>query len=136
MNINSSLRKKYTLVFVFQALFFVLVAGYFYYATLFLDQKLQDFSRVYSPSIAAVTAADRDLYQARLAEALLFQGELSPSKFESLNKDSIKNAQQAFDGMQTFVTLMSEQNSDLSHLASFRQVHSGWQTQHEKVFSW
>lgn len=135
MNINSSLRRKYTLVFVFQALFFVFVAGYFYYATLFLDQKLQDFSRVYSPSIAAVTAADRDLYQARLAEALLFQGELSPSKFESLNKDSIKNAQQAFDGMQTFVTLMSEQNSDLSHLASFRQVHSGWQTQHEKVFS-
>ncbi|MPW28184.1 HAMP domain-containing protein [Agarivorans sp. B2Z047] len=135
MNINSSLRRKYTLVFVFQALFFVFVAGYFYYATLFLDQKLQDFSRVYSPSIAAVTAADRDLYQARLAEALLFQGELSPSKFESLNKDSIKNAQQAFDGMQTFVTLMSEQNSDLSHLASFRQVHSGWQTQHENVFS-
>ncbi|WP_411994458.1 methyl-accepting chemotaxis protein [Agarivorans sp. DSG3-1] len=135
MNINSSLRRKYTLVFVFQALFFVFVAGYFYYATLFLDQKLRDFSRVYSPSIAAVTAADRDLYQARLAEALLFQGELSPSKFESLNKDSIKNAQQAFDGMQTFVTLMSEQNSDLSHLASFRQVHSGWQTQHENVFS-
>ncbi|WP_052880475.1 methyl-accepting chemotaxis protein [Vibrio coralliirubri] len=134
MNKGFTLRKKYTLLFALQALIFTLVASFFIYSVSYLDGKLSAFSSVYTSSVAAVTSADRDLYQARLAEVLLFEADLTNEKLASLVKDSTKNAQQAYDGMESFLLLMHGEKADLSSFSSFDSIYQQWKQAHIQTF--
>ncbi|WP_299141932.1 Tar ligand binding domain-containing protein [uncultured Vibrio sp.] len=134
MNKGFTLRKKYTLLFSLQALVFTLVASFFIYSVSYLDGKLSAFSGVYTSSVAAVTAADRDLYQARLAEVSLFEADLTTEKLATLVKESTKNAQQAYDGMETFLRLMQGESADLSYLRSFDATYQQWKQAHTQTF--
>lgn len=134
MNKGFTLRKEYTLLFSLQALVFTLVASFFIYSVSYLDGKLSAFSGVYTSSVAAVTAADRDLYQARLAEVSLFEADLTTEKLATLVKESTKNAQQAYDGMETFLRLMQGESADLSYLRSFDATYQQWKQAHTQTF--
>jgi len=89
------------------------------------------FSHSFNPAISAVINADRDLYQARVAEldAVIKGNVKSRTSFE-------ENAQQAFDRMQKYKNILADHPKILSKLDKFEPAFDAWKMSADEVFKY
>lgn len=129
--IKKSMRAKLSLamVLVTASLLLVVVSGNI--LTQNLESGLRTFGGNYLPSISTILNADRDLYQARVAQMNYLLGQ---DKQSSL-KDFEENAQQAFDRMQKYRDLMSDYPEILAKLDQFDSTFTTWKSSSMQVFS-
>ncbi|NYS59668.1 methyl-accepting chemotaxis protein [Vreelandella salicampi] len=127
---------KYTLAFigVAAALIIVVVAE-----TLLLNnvrQSMMAFRTAFSPAITAVLNADRDLYQARVAELTVLEHPPGSEAAESDFADYQENADQAHARMQNFMQKLSEYPEVMVGLESFEARFDAWKAASQQVFDY
>lgn len=93
-----------------------------------IEEDAQTFPTEFMPALSEVLNADRDLYQARVAELHIIQGSLDGYENE-LNE----NAKQAYDRFNAYLKLMSEYPEVSSRLSNFRSRYDAWQQNVQKV---
>jgi len=128
-----SIRVKYTLIFCSIALFFVLLMMMNFLLVSKTERSLVFFGENFNPAISAVINADRDLYQAKVAEqqALLNIDSLDSQKHYQSYQE---NAQQAYDRMLKYQVLMADYNDVIAKLVGFEPAFNAWKSDVEKVF--
>lgn len=129
-----SIRVRYTLIFCSIAVFFVVLLAMNSRLINKTEHSLKLFGENFNPAISSVINADRDLYQAKVAEqqALLNNNNASTQKhYESYQE----NAKQAYDRMMTYQALMAEYKDILDKLNGFGVAFETWQKNTEEVFN-
>lgn len=127
--IQKSIRAKLTLAIGLVTLLLLVI--YITYSS--LTHKLNDgadtFGFRYLPSISAILNADRDLYQAYVAQ-LKYKDTRSKDELESFQE----NAQQAKDRMYKYKELMANYSDVQQKLQSFDQQFNSWKQESERFF--
>lgn len=85
------------------------------------------------PAQGVVLNADRDLYQALTAQQARLMTDDS-SQHEALLKDFNENADQAYERMHSFMTLMAAYPQITAQLTGFDAQFTQWRTQAAQVF--
>jgi methyl-accepting chemotaxis protein len=131
MNLQS-IRTKYTAAFLAVALVMAISGIYSSSLISTLSASSSEFSQKFNPAISAVINADRDLYQARVAELaiLIDQGSLKDNR-ESYEE----NAQQAFDRMYVYLDLLSAYPDIIEQFKGFDAAYNQWKSASSQVFS-
>ncbi|WP_375750714.1 methyl-accepting chemotaxis protein [Vibrio sp. HN007] len=127
--IKKSIRAKLTLSIGIVTLLLLVV--YITYSSLThkLNYGVDSFGFRYLPSISAILNADRDLYQAYVAQ-LKYKDTQAASERDSFDE----NAQQAKDRMYKYKELMKEYSEVQSKLESFDQRFNSWKQESENFF--
>ena len=134
MNINL-IRVRYTLIFSSLAVFFIVLVVMNYSLVSKTEQSLVRFGSNFNPAISSVINADRDLYQAKVAELEMLASEPNSQQAKDNYKDYQENAKQAFDRMQKYKQLMSEYPDVLAKLTQFETSFKDWSAQSNQVFT-
>ena len=134
MNFNS-IKTKYGAVFFGLAGFFILSLILNFSLISRTENGMTQLGQTFNLSISAVLNADRDLYQARVAELEAIAAGNNTNIVDSAYQDYNENAQQAFDRMQKFASLMADYPETLRHMAKFRDSYRRWKDSSEQVFS-
>ncbi|GGB15776.1 methyl-accepting chemotaxis protein [Agarivorans gilvus] len=129
----SSLRFKYSLVFALNAMMLIVVSLIGYNVGVNTTNNLRSIENKVLPAIAAVLNADRDLYQARVAELDMLAGD--QADFQGFQADYQENAQQALDRMLKFQALLADYPQAAQGLESFQQRFQSWKQQSSEVFA-
>ena len=122
---------KYGVTFVFVALAMILVMAMDAMLVNSVKSRMQDFSGAFSVAISAVLNADRDLYQARLAEVSYLAQDASPELRASFDE----NAEQAYDRMQVFAQEMEDYSEVMVALEGFSTRYATWAETAAQVFA-
>lgn len=96
--------------------------------------RLNTFIENYIPAMSATLNADRDLYQARVAQMEYVLTPASAEKRRQLRASFEENAQQAYDRMQSYAQSMQNHPSLTSHLEDFETLYSDWRTVSTQAF--
>ena len=128
---NNLLRVRYTIAFGLVA-FVMAVSGVLSYQLITLQKSFSfEFSQKFNPAISAVINADRDLYQARVAElSILIDATVISDAFDSYQE----NAQQAFDRMKSYMNLLQNYPDVVGQLNGFDSAFNNWKETSSKVF--
>lgn len=132
MNLHS-VRFKYSAAFGAIALFLILLTVFNNALISRTEAALDLFGQKFNPAISAVLNADRDLYQARVAEQQIL---LSPPRSEAAvaaKAAYLENAQQALDRMNKYKSLMADYPDILRKLAGFEASYEAWLENSGKV---
>ncbi|WP_220718735.1 methyl-accepting chemotaxis protein [Agarivorans litoreus] len=132
MNVKS-LRFKYSLIFAVNALLLILVSLIGFNVGKSTYNSLLTIEENILPALAAVLNADRDLYQARVAE--LEALDAPSSALAGLIDDYQENAKQAHQRMQKFKELLSDYPGATQGLQSFEQKFNQWKKPSNEVFT-
>ncbi|MPW29264.1 HAMP domain-containing protein [Agarivorans sp. B2Z047] len=132
MNVKS-LRFKYSVIFAVNALLLILVSLIGFNVGKSTYSSLLTVEENILPALAAVLNADRDLYQARVAE--LEALEAPSSALAGLMDDYQENAEQAHQRMQKFKELLSDSPEATQSLQSFEQRFNQWKKPSTEVFA-
>ncbi|GAA0814095.1 methyl-accepting chemotaxis protein [Colwellia asteriadis] len=135
MNFNK-IRVRYTAAFCTIAAFFIILLLLNYRLIIKTEQSLMIFGENFNPAVSAVLNADRDLYQAKVAEqnALAAFG-AEKSVIDVDYKDYQENAQQAYDRMKKYQQLMAAYPDSLLKLQQFDSAFKDWRGASEQVFN-
>ncbi|MBU2894213.1 methyl-accepting chemotaxis protein [Colwellia sp. D2M02] len=135
MNFNK-IRVRYTAAFCTITAFFIILLLLNYRLIIKTEQSLMIFGENFNPAVSAVLNADRDLYQAKVAEqnALAAFG-AEKSVIDVDYKDYQENAQQAYDRMKKYQQLMAAYPDSLLKLQQFDSAFKGWRGASEQVFN-
>lgn len=119
--INNNIRFKLSLSMGMVSVSLLLV--YFAYGLLIskLNDGVTNFGHSYMPALSSILNADRDLYQAYVAQLEYLQ---APSA--TLKSDFTENAQQATDKMNVFRNKLQNQPELLSSLSQFDRLYNTW----------
>jgi len=119
--INNNIRFKLSLSMGMVSVSLLLV--YFAYGLLIskLNDGVTNFGHSYMPALSSILNADRDLYQAYVAQLEYLQ---APSA--ALKSDFTENAQQATDKMNVFRNKLQNQPELLSSLSQFDRLYNTW----------
>ncbi|MDO6684594.1 MULTISPECIES: methyl-accepting chemotaxis protein [unclassified Agarivorans] len=129
----TSLRFRYSVIFAVNALLLILVSLIGFNVGKSTSHNLLTVEEKILPALAAVLNADRDLYQARVAE--LEALEADEKDYQSLFENYQENAQQAKDRMQKFNDLLSDYPDSTQGLESFTQRFNRWMKDSTQVFT-
>ncbi|UPW17699.1 methyl-accepting chemotaxis protein [Agarivorans sp. TSD2052] len=132
MNVKS-LRFRYSLIFAVNALLLITVSLIGFNVGKSTSISLATVEENILPALASVLNADRDLYQARVAE--LEAIEAKPEERAAFLASYQENAQQAQQRMQKFKDLLSAYPSATQGLDSFGQRFSQWEKHSSEVFT-
>lgn len=129
-----SISVKYSVAFISVALALLIIFIVDLLLVNSVQHRMLEFSQRFGPATAAVINADRDLHQARIAEAEYVL--VSPESRESVELKATfeENAQQALDGMHRFKEIMQQQPHILEQLALFDTLFNQWKTTSNAVF--
>ncbi|BCE02689.1 methyl-accepting chemotaxis protein [Marinicellulosiphila megalodicopiae] len=130
-----SLRSKFTFIFAFVALSIMVVAIVDYRLSHFTFAKLQVFSSKFTPATSAILNADRDLYQARLAQEQILSLKPSSPEYSELKSTIEENAIQAYDRMHVFLDLMTEYTAVTNQLETYESVFTDWHSTSKELLS-
>ncbi|SEL84990.1 methyl-accepting chemotaxis protein [Halomonas daqiaonensis] len=117
---------KYTLAFIGVALALLIVFAADALLVNSIKQRMTTFSGAFNPAISAVLNADRDLYQARLAERELLDEAPGSEAAEAWRQDHLENAAQAQERMEAFLDLLSDYPTITQALGEFEARFSKW----------
>ena len=127
---NLSIKIKYSIPLAI-ALFSLIAITYAnYMLTDKLERNANIFPNQYMPAINSVLNADRDLYQARVAEIQMVN---APSIEQNFIDDFRENAQQAKDRFNNYRGLMKDYPDILASLNNFDTLYRVWFEEVEKV---
>ncbi|WP_221074526.1 methyl-accepting chemotaxis protein [Agarivorans aestuarii] len=132
MNVKS-LRFKYSVVFAVNALLLILVSLIGFNVGKSTYNSLVTVEEKILPALAAVLNADRDLYQARVAELEALKA--PSSAIAGLIDNYQENAEQAQQRMQKFKDLLSDYPAATQGLLSFEQKFNQWKKPSSEVFT-
>ncbi len=93
------------------------------------------FGETFNPAISAVINADRDLYQARVAELQALYPDVNPEGIAAAKVDLDENAQQALDRMNKYKQLLKAYPDILQNLSGFDSAYKNWLDEVNKVFT-
>lgn len=93
----------------------------------------KDLGNQFIPAVSKVLNADRDLYQARLAQLNYLSAEDSATQ-RALKDTFNENNQQAKDRYSDYLSLTDDQNIDRQKLAGFQQAMSRWESSSQAYF--
>ncbi|MCJ8318247.1 MAG: methyl-accepting chemotaxis protein [Colwellia sp.] len=133
MNINL-IRVRYTLIFSSLALFFIILVVMNFSLVSMTEESLVRFGSNFNPAISAVINADRDLYQAKVAELEMLASEPNSQQAREHYKSYQENAEQAFDRMKKYKQLMSLYPDVLAKLTKFESSFKQWEKESNEVF--
>lgn len=88
------------------------------------------FPREFMPALSAVLNADRDLYQARVAELEIIYGS---GDFAAQKQDFEENAQQAMDRFNLYKAKMAPYPEVLSEISQFNRLYESWYSNASRV---
>ena len=131
---QTSIKIKYSIIFSVIALFIVLLAVMNSRLINKIESELISFSDNFNPAISAVLNADRDLYQARVAELKALSSAPGSEQANNYQKDYEDNAQQAYDRMLSYKNDMKAFPQIISQLTEFDTAFNNWKDASEKVF--
>lgn len=126
---------KYGVAFAGVALSLVVVVTVNFMLVNAVKERMLAFSGVFNVAISDVLNADRDLYQARVAEVALLSSDTSASDREASLADFEENAQQAYDRMQEFADRMTPYPDVVASLEEFESRFTAWRNTAEQVFT-
>lgn len=125
---------KYAVVFVGVALSLLIVFATGVMLVHLLKRRMAEFSGPFSEATSLVLNADRDLYQARVAELEYLNLSPDSSAAKKALSDYRENAQQAHDRMQKFMQTMAGYPAVVASVDGFRQRYDRWQSESQKIF--
>ncbi|MDT0603692.1 methyl-accepting chemotaxis protein [Thalassotalea castellviae] len=99
------------------------------------EDSLVRFGSNFNPAISAVINADRDLYQAKVAELKVLNEGISSGNIEQNYADYQENAKQALDRFNKYKQLMSDYPDVNIQLKGFDASYNLWLTESNQVFS-
>jgi len=134
MDINK-IRVKYTLALCSIAFFFIILVSMNYLLVAKTEQGLAYFGSNFNPAISAVINADRDLYQAKVAELNVLQSSPSNQKIAAFYAEYEENAKQAYDRMLLYKKLMAMYPENIRQLNRFDSAFKAWKQESDKVFA-
>ena len=129
-----SIRAKAAFGLVLLTLFILTIGSLNYMALEKMQGNTDLFAARLMPALGLVLNADRDLYQALVAQQQLLLGG-DPQVTAALTKDFAENADQAHERMQSYLKLMSQFPEISSQLDGFEGQYQTWRKQAEQVFA-
>lgn len=135
---NNPLNKisvKYAVAFIGVALSLTVLIVADFFLVHSVRDRMTEFSGTFNPAISAVLNADRDLYQARVAELEYLQADPDSDDARALYDDYEENAQQAYDRMHEFAELLAGYPEIIGSLSGFETLFGSWAEQSEQVFT-
>ncbi|AIY66791.1 methyl-accepting chemotaxis protein [Pseudoalteromonas piratica] len=129
-----SIRVRYTSLFCSVALIFVV----FIILNSLLISKTKNalikLGNTFNPAISNVINADRDLYQARVAN-LLSLDKSNQSNLAKYKATFDENAQQALDRMNNYQKLMRDYPDIISSISGFQSSYNNWLSASNDIFT-
>jgi methyl-accepting chemotaxis protein len=129
---NLSFRTKLTIPLVLIASLALIIALMGIFNVRSLSDVSQKIARHYLPATDYLIEADRDLYQALVAERSMLFVDVADKKFSSLVKMHQENIQQAHDRVGKYAKLLTN-NETRPLLEKFFTLHREWKTLTDKV---
>ena len=134
MNRLHQIRVKYALAFISVALSLLLIVVADALLVNMVKGRLDTFIHNYIPASSVVLNADRDLYQARVAEIEYLLSDPSSERASELIADFEENAQQAYDRMMQYAGYMQDYPELTQQLDNFETLYSDWKREAMRVF--
>jgi len=134
MNINS-IRVRYTAMFCSLAVILIILVAMNFSLVSMTEKSLVRFGSNFNPAISSVINADRDLYQAKVAELKMLTSVANSDQAAKYYKSYKENAQQAYDRIQKYKNLMVEYPDVLKKLDDFEHSFNNWKRESDKVFT-
>lgn len=125
---------KYTLAFLLVALSLMAVVVIDSLLVQTMRERMIAFSGSFNPAVSAVLNADRDLYQARLAELEVLREDPESQAASDQHDAFLENAQQAYDRMREFLTLLDAYPQVSEGIGDFEARFDSWKTAAQEVF--
>ena len=126
---------KYTLAFIGVAIALVVVVVAESLLVNDVRQRMMQFRKTFSPAITAVLNADRDLYQARMAEIVSLNLPSDSQEAADRYSDYQENADQAYSRMHEFLQKFSGYPVIIEPLHDFERRFEDWKTASQQVFN-
>lgn len=126
---------KYAVAFIGVALSLIAVVAVDILLVNSVKNRMTEFSGTFNAAISAVLNADRDLYQAHVAELEYLRSEPGSEKAHMQMEEYEENAQQAYDRMHEFSRMLAAYPDIIEALSEFETLFANWAAQSEKVFS-
>ncbi|MBZ9557530.1 MULTISPECIES: methyl-accepting chemotaxis protein [unclassified Modicisalibacter] len=126
---------KYASAFIGVALslLVVVVADFFFIES--LKGRMNEFSTTFNKAVSEVLNADRDLYQARVAELEVLRTDRGSDAARAQLADYRENAQQAYDRMHDFIEDMAGYPDITRRLQGFEADYKAWHDASQRVFT-
>lgn len=134
MNRLHQIKVKYALAFISVALALLVIVVADALLVNMVKSRLDTFIKNYIPATSTVLNADRDLYQARVAEIEYLLSDPSSERASALIAEFEENAQQAYDRMGQYAELMQSHPELTTQLANFETLYSDWKQEATRVF--
>ncbi|WP_051326410.1 methyl-accepting chemotaxis protein [Aliagarivorans taiwanensis] len=131
---NVSLRIKFSVVLIISAILLLVVAATGYFMGKQTARSLDLVNYNILPAMNDVLNADRDLYQARVAELEAIEALESGSDHRKYRAVFVENTQQAYDRMQAFKKDLVDFPSATRGLEDFDRRFNIWKDSSQKVF--
>lgn len=128
------IRVKYALAFISVALALLVIVVADALLVNMVKSRLDTFMNNYTPATSTVLNADRDLYQARVAEIEYLLSDPNSEQASALIADFEENAQQAYDRMGQYVDLVQNHPELTTQLADFETLYDDWKQEATRVF--
>ncbi|MFB9135595.1 methyl-accepting chemotaxis protein [Vibrio olivae] len=128
--ISQSIRLKLSISIGVVFLSLILIYASYNSLTNKLNDGLGIFGRQYLPSTSLILNADRDLYQAHVAQLMYLE-----SNDSAYRKEFDDNAQQALDKAKEFADNMSDHDDVLAKMRQFDTVYNTWFTLSQRFFT-
>ena len=134
MRMINKISFKYAMAFIAVALSLLAVVVADALLVNMVKSRLQTLVNSYIPAISTTLNADRDLYQARVAEIEYVLTSASSARNAQLLASYEENAQQAYDRMQAYFQSMQSHPELLAQLSNFETTYSKWKQESSRVF--
>ena len=134
MNINT-IRFRYTLLFCGLGICLIVLVLMNNSLVSTTEASLVRFGSNFNPAISSVINADRDLYQAKVAELQIFDAGITPQQVDENFADYQENAKQAFDRFVKYKQLMSDYPDVINQLKGFDNSYNTWLNESTQVFT-
>ncbi|MBW6389718.1 methyl-accepting chemotaxis protein [Billgrantia antri] len=128
-NLMNKIRVKYAVAFIGVAMSLLVVVVADLLLVHSVRDRMTEFSGTFNAAISAVLNADRDLYQARVAELEYLRTAAGSEQAQALKDDYEENAQQAYDRMHEFTRLLDAYPEIVQPLDGFEALFSAWSAQ-------
>ncbi|MCZ0928776.1 methyl-accepting chemotaxis protein [Vreelandella janggokensis] len=125
---------KYTLAFILVALSLLGVVVVDSLLVQSMRERITAFSGSFNPAVSAVLNADRDLYQARVAELEVLREAPGSEGASAQYDDYRENAEQAYDRMHDFLGLLEAYPQVSEGLEPFEDRYAAWEAASQRVF--
>ncbi|WP_412176373.1 methyl-accepting chemotaxis protein [Halomonas sp. HP20-15] len=96
--------------------------------------RMTEFSTTFNKAVSEVLNADRDLYQARVAELEILRAKPGSEHAQAIHADYQENAQQAVDRMHQFMALVADYPDIVIKLNAFDNLYADWLQKSGRVF--